>query len=285
MIAVLGVTGQVGSVVARTLLDSGGKVRVVVRDEAKGNSWKAQGADVSVGDVFNASSLVEAWKGCEGVFIVVPPSFAPAEGFPEIRALAKSLKEALYEAKPVKVVVLSTVGAHRTEGIGILTQLRLLEEELTGTGLPMTFVRAGWFIENAKWDLEDARKEGEIASFLQPLDRPISMVSTVDVGRVCARCLLDKPRGLRIVELEGPRRYSPNDLAEAFSQALNRSVRAVEVPKSDWKNRFESQGMPADRTWGRIEMLDGFNSGWIDFESESEKGTVTLQEAIARLAQ
>jgi len=36
----------------------------------------------------------------------------------------------------------------------------------------------------------------------------------------------------------------------------------------------------------RMQMLDGFNEGWIDFpkgEAESRKGTITVDEAIAAL--
>lgn len=36
------------------------------------------------------------------------------------------------------------------------------------------------------------------------------------------------------------------------------------MPRDQWEARFQAQGT----TWPapRIEMLDGFNSGWIDFE-------------------
>jgi hypothetical protein len=32
-----------------------------------------------------------------------------------------------------------------------------------------------------------------------------------------------------------------------------------------------------------MQMLDGFNQGWIEFESTSRKGTTTLDTAIAAL--
>ena len=40
MYAVTGITGRVGGVVARTLLDAGLSVRAVVRDDAKSAAWK-----------------------------------------------------------------------------------------------------------------------------------------------------------------------------------------------------------------------------------------------------
>ena len=43
MYAITGITGHVGGVVAKTLLDSGRQVRAVVRDAEKRDIWAALG--------------------------------------------------------------------------------------------------------------------------------------------------------------------------------------------------------------------------------------------------
>jgi uncharacterized protein YbjT (DUF2867 family) len=58
-------------------------------------------------------------------------------------------------------------------------------------------------MENAASDVEPARQRGEFESFLQPVERPVPMVATADVGRVAAGLLLEEWTGRRIVELEG----------------------------------------------------------------------------------
>ncbi len=50
MYVVAGVSGDTGSVVASTLLDRQQKVRVVVRDRARGATCASQGADVAVAE-------------------------------------------------------------------------------------------------------------------------------------------------------------------------------------------------------------------------------------------
>jgi hypothetical protein len=92
------------------------------------------------------------------------------------------------------------------------------------------------------------------------------MVATEDIGNLAAKTLQQEWQGNRDLELEGPHRYSAVDTATAFSRHLDRPVRARSVPRSEWAAVFEKQGMPADRTAPRIEMLDGLNSDWIDFE-------------------
>ena len=63
MFVITGVTGHTGAVVADTLLTAKAPVRVVVRDAAKGEPWRARGAQVVVADVGDAAALAAAWRG------------------------------------------------------------------------------------------------------------------------------------------------------------------------------------------------------------------------------
>ena len=124
-------------------------------------------------------------------------------------------------------------------------------------------------------------------AYLSPLDAKYPLVSTADIGALIARVLEENWSGKRILELEGPERYSSKDSATAFATVLNRAVTPKLVPRDSWAALFESQGTARDRTAPRIEMLDGFNTGWIDFEGgsgvESVRGTTTLQEAYQQM--
>jgi uncharacterized protein YbjT (DUF2867 family) len=46
MFAVTGITGQVGGVVGRTLLERGHKVRAIVRNPEKAKFWADQGCEI-----------------------------------------------------------------------------------------------------------------------------------------------------------------------------------------------------------------------------------------------
>jgi NAD(P)H dehydrogenase (quinone) len=228
----------------------------------------------------DAATLRVAFKGAEGVFVLLPPIFDPEPGFPEARAVIAAVRSALEAARPVKVVCLSTIGAQATE-TNLLTQLTLLEQGLAKSPMPITFLRPGWFMENSSWDVTPARDNGVIPSFLQPLDKPVPMVATADVGRVAAELLQETWSGRRIVELEGPHRVSPNEIAATFSKILCRPIRVEAVPRETWVAIFKSQGMKDPMP--RIRMLDGFNEGWIDFEGNSIKGEVALETVLKAL--
>ena len=95
------------------------------------------------------------------------------------------------------------------------------------------------------------------------------MVATADIGRVAAELLQETWKGGRVVELEGPHRVTPNEIAATFATLLHRPVKMEAVPRATWEPLFKSQGM--NNPMPRIQMLDGFNEGWIEFEARRSR--------------
>ena len=283
MFAIMGVTGQVGGVVARTLLAAGQPVRAIARDAAKGRAWTDRGCELVLASIENVAALTSAFSGADGVFVLVPPNFDPAPEFPEAHAIAAALRAALDAARPSRVVYLSTIGAQASQA-NLLTQHTIIEQALGELPMPITFLRPAWFMENCRWDVAPAREPGVIPSFLQPLDKPVPMVATADIGRVAAGLLREGWSDRRVVELEGPQRVTPNEIAAVFTRLIGRPVRMEAVPRESWEDLFRSQGMK--NPIPRIRMLDGFNEGWIDFEggeAGSQKGSVALESVLKAL--
>ena len=284
MFAVTGITGQVGGVVARVLLAAGRDVRGVVRDPAKGEDWSNQGCEVAIAEMNDAVALARAFDGADAVFVLLPPNFDPAPGFPESKSVIAALSEALTVSMPKRVVCVSTIGAQATQP-NLLQQSGMMERAFGLLPMPLACLRAGWFMENAALDLESALGSGVIPSFLDPLDKPVPMVATADVGRVAASLLRQNWTGHPIIELEGPRRTTPNEVAAVFSRLLGREIRMEPVARETWENLFVSQGMK--HPLPRIQMLEGFNEGWIEFEfpKSTVKGSVPLETVLRGLVQ
>jgi NAD(P)H dehydrogenase (quinone) len=283
MYAITGITGKVGGELARTLLAEGQPVRAVVRDAGKGREWAALGCEVAVAAMEDAPALTKAFAGATGMFILPPPVFDPEPGYKEARAVIDSVVQALKAAKPARVVSLSTIGADAAQD-NLLSQHTVIEAALRTLAMPVTLLRPAWFIDNAAWDVTSARDTGLIHSFLLPADKAIPMVAAQDVGQVAARLIQEDWTGKRVVELEGPSRVSPDDLAAAFASAFGKPVRAVPVPRESWEQLFRSQSMK--NPYPRIRMLDGFNENWIAFgdnASRSIKGSITASAVVAAL--
>jgi uncharacterized protein YbjT (DUF2867 family) len=283
MYAITGITGKVGGELARTLLAEGEPVRAVVRDPKKGQEWAALGCEIALANIEDTASLTIAFRGAEGVFVLVPPNFDPAPEFPEACAIAAALRTALEAARPARVVYLSTIGAQAGE-TNLLTQHTIIEATLRELPTPIAFLRPAWFMENSSSDVAPARGLGVIPSFLQPLDKAVPMVATADIGKLAAALLQETWSGHRVIELEGPQRTTPNEIAATFAKLLGRPVRMEVVPRESWEALFKSQGMK--NPIPRMRMLDGFNEGWIEFERGqvgSQKGNKSLESALKAL--
>ena len=77
MILVVGATGDLGGLIARTLLDQGNPVRVLVRSRSRDGALVAAGAEAATGDLKDQASLRAA---CRGVDAVVTTATATARG-------------------------------------------------------------------------------------------------------------------------------------------------------------------------------------------------------------
>jgi uncharacterized protein YbjT (DUF2867 family) len=256
----------------------------VVRDRGKAARWAELGCDVAVANYSDVGALSAAFEGADGIFAMLPPIFDPSPGFPEAKIFTDALRAALAGAQPSRAVALSTIGADAHQP-NLLNVLGRMERDLGTLPMPITFLRAAWFMENAAWDVAAARG-GVIQSYLQPLDRPLPMISVDDVGRAAAELLQRPWEGRRVIELEAAQRVAPNGLAAAFAKALRHPVRVEAVPRDQWESIFLAQGMknPAPR----MQMLDGFNAGWIDFPdrgANARKGFIGIDQAIATLIQ
>src|ERR1700720_1430163 len=185
MYAIMGITGRVGGAIAENLLAQGEQIRAIARNPERAARWRECGAEIAVAGFDDPNALASAFEGTDGVFLMVPPNFAPAPGFPELRKTLASYRAALAKALPKKAVYLSSIGAEQTSGLGLITGSHLLEQTLGTLPIAHTFLRAAWFMENSAGDVSSAR-EGKIFFHLQPLDKKFSLVGTADIGHAGA---------------------------------------------------------------------------------------------------
>lgn len=288
MYVVAGVSGRTGAAAARTLIAAGERIRVIVRDAAKGEAWSAQGAEVAVANLADVEALTGALSGVRGVYLLNPPGYTLEDPFARAAAVADAIAEAAIAARLPKFVILSSEGADKPNGTGLIATNRTLEQRLGRIGLPATFLRACYFMENWAAVAGVAAAQGVLPSFLAPLDRAIPMVATADIGRVAAEALREDWTGIRTIELEGPAACSPEDVAAAFARALGRPVQAIAVPESGWAEALSHSGFSPRAIAGFVEMSRGVNSGHVGFTAgagvEHRRGRVPIDTVAAALA-
>lgn len=277
MYIVSGATGNTGSVVAKTLLERNLPVRVIVRSREKAAELEKLGAEIAVADLQDADALTAALKGGTGFYLMNPPNYQAEDLFAETEKVIAAAKTAIANSSLEKVVVLSSFGSHLASGTGNILTTHKIEETFKDSDVPVTFVRAGSFMENWTPVLETAKTQGVLPSFFQPLDRQVPQVAAADIGRVAAEAMQEKTNGVEIKELAGFY-LSPNEVAEAVGKVLNKDVKAVAVPREQWIGILENHNSPKNAA-SLAEMFDGINSGHTAFETDDQiAGKITVED-------
>jgi uncharacterized protein YbjT (DUF2867 family) len=228
--AVVGATGQQGGATARALLAAGAGVRALVRDpKAPAAHALAQlGAQLAHADLEDADSLRAAFTGVDAVFAMT--TFAGPTGVEGEVEHGRLIGEAARDAEVPHLVYSSVGGAERHTGIPHFESKRRVEEHLTCMGLPVTFVRPTFFMEN--FNQSGPQEQDGVLVLRSPLASgvPLQMVAVDDIGAVAAAALLDPtrlPGGS--IEIAGDE-LSGEQIADAFGQQAGLPARFEPLP-------------------------------------------------------
>ncbi len=243
---------------AHSLLKRGFTVRGLSRDPSK----RPKGSDDRIrwvrGDLHDAPSLEPALRGAHGFYVVTTP-FAGGWGAPpdiegEIRAGSVALETAK-RLKTPHVVLSSILGVGQATGpIGIphFDSKVKIEHKARSLGIPITFVRPSFFMENLfqGWTLQ-ALRAGTVSFPVKPSTK-IPMVSVRDIGEVVARAFDQPDRRIGTgVDLQGDAKTYP-EVVSLIARRLGVPAQFVEMSDADaLKNLGEEM----------LRMYRGFDRG------------------------
>jgi uncharacterized protein YbjT (DUF2867 family) len=283
MFVVAGVTGHVGSVVAKNLLAAGEKVKVLVRDAAKGAEWSKRGAEVAVAELLDTDKLTAALKGAEGFFTLLPANYGAAGFYAVQNKTSDSIAKAVKASGVPHVVILSSIGADLEKGTGPIRGLHYLEKALATTGTKLTAVRAGYFQENFQSVLGAAKGAGIFPNMTPSADYAFPMIATQDIGDLVSHELRFPSAKSDVVDLAGPS-YSIRQVAEALGKQLGKPLTIVDVPAAGHVAALQQAGMSQELAEIMAEMNAGFASGAIKPVGDRFKqGRTKLETVISQV--
>ena len=183
MFAVVGATGQQGGATVRALQGRDAGVRALVRDPQApaARALADSGAQVVQADIDDAASMRRAFAGVDGVFAMT--TFAGPAGTSGEVEHGKRIADAAAAARVPHVVYSSVGGAERRTLIPHFESKRRVEEYLSASGLPTTFVRPTFFMDN--FARSGPQPEGGVMVLRLPLapDVPLQMICVDDIER------------------------------------------------------------------------------------------------------
>jgi NAD(P)H dehydrogenase (quinone) len=286
---IFGANGKAGSVTARRLLAKGREVTAVVRDVTKGRDLAALGCEIAIADLRDADAVAAALEAATAAQVICPVSPRSEHATAEMTAVVDGVCAALARTRVPRVVAISDYGAELTDDTGITRIFHRFENQLRALPAELTLLRSAEHMQNWSRLIPSASKTGILPSLHHPITKKFPTVSATDVGEIAADLLM-APSGSpvpRVVHVEGPRRYTTNDVASALTAILGRSVIARELPRSDWTAALTSGGLSTDYATLVTTMFDVHNAGRIDAEpnvGEILRGKTELHEVLATLA-
>ena len=285
MFVISGATGNTGSIVAQTLIDQGQPVRVIVRSEEKGATWKDKGAEVEIAEIMDTDAMTKALEGASGAYFLLPPDLTNEDFIGDSLRRAEAIVKAASAARLPHAVILSSVGAQHSDNVGPISTIANLEKLFVAASIPVSAVRPGYFLENIQDVMPAVLHEGIYPSMILPLDFKIDMVAAKDIGKTVADALVNPPAvPHRVIELKGAQQYSAEDIAAELSKSLDREIRAVPVPQEAWVDALKKNGLSVQAAETMAEMHENINNGRIAFlDPNAKKASVDLAAFVEKL--
>jgi uncharacterized protein YbjT (DUF2867 family) len=282
MHVVIGATGHVGSAVAETLLARGEPVGVITHDPEHADSWRDTKAEIIEADVNDVPSLRAAFQCGRRAFLLNPPADINFDTDRVERSSVANILAALSGSGLEKIVAESTAGAQPGDRIGDLNVLWELEEGLRSQAIPAAINRAPYYFSNWDEQLDSIRETGKLQT-MYPADLALPMAAPRDLGKAAADRLLSPAVDAGVRYVEGPDRYSSNDVAQAFAEALGRPVDVVVTPREQWEAAYRKLGFSAPAASSYARMTAVSLDGGFNYDGRSIRGVTTLEEYIRQL--
>ncbi len=240
-VLVSGATGQQGGALTRVLLDKGHRVRAFVRrpDSPEAEELERLGAELAEGDFEESSTIEEAARGMDAVFVVATPFEAGMEAETRHGIAAADAAKA---AGVSHLVYSSVANADKDTAIPHFDSKRKVEEHIEDLGIPYTIVAPVYFMDNllAPWTLPQL-KEGRLPMAL-PSSRPLQQITPSDIAAFTA-LVLEHPEEFvgRRVDIASDE-LSGEEVASVLTRVTGREIHYVELPLEQVRQAMGEDG-------------------------------------------
>lgn len=236
MILITGAGGKTGKAVLRALVRKGAPVRAFVRNSAHEATLKTIGArDVVIGAMDDPQALARATHGIEAIYHICP-NVSPRE-----MSFATALVSAATSSGVSRFVYHSVLHPQIEAMPHHWNKLRV-EEMLFSSRLNITILQPTAYMQNSLSEWDRMVRDG-IYRVPYPIDTRLSLVDLEDVADAAAKVLTNDSHSGAAYELVGTPPLSQIEIAETFSRALKKPIRAEAETIERWDARARGAGM------------------------------------------
>lgn len=278
---VTGATGKLGSKVVETLLKKvpAAELAVSVRNPEKAEHLRARGVDVRHGDFDQPETLDAAFAGVERLLII------SADGDNETRIRQHTNAVAAAERAGVSFIAYTSLANAAESGIFLAPVHRVTEEAIVKTGIPYSFLRNNWYLENEAGSIQAVLAGAPWVTSAG--DGKVGWAPQQDYAEAAAAVLTGEGHEHTIYELSGPL-LSQEQLTSALGEVLKREVPIQQLDDAAYAAVMKEAGIPDFVLPILTGIQEGIRTGALEVESNDfvkllGRPVTPIREALAQL--
>lgn len=236
MIVITGATGNLGQHVIASLLESVPAATIIaaVRNPAKAAKLAALGVQVRQADYNDGASLDVAFKGATKILLISSS---------EVGQRAQQHQNVIDAARRAGVALLAYTSVLRadTSPLGLAAEHVITEAAIRASGLPYTFLRNGWYLENHTEHLAPVLEHGIVLGAAQ--NGRFSSAARLDYA-AAASAVLTSAQPHAVYELAGDQGFTLAEYAAEVARQSGEAIVYKDLPQADFKAALVSVGVP-----------------------------------------
>jgi uncharacterized protein YbjT (DUF2867 family) len=263
-LVITGSLGHISKPLTEQLVQKGHDVTVVSSKPEKQKEIEALGATAATGTIEDVDFLTTTFTGADVVYTMLPPPnfFSPNfDLMAHCNQLANNYVQAITQSGVKRIVHLSSIGAHMSEGSGLILFHHSVENILNNLqGVAITFMRPTGFYYNLYSFVPAIKNTGMIASNYGGSDVSL-WVSPIDIATAIADEIGTAPidRKVRYVASE---ELTCNEVASILGEAIGKpDLQWVTITSEQLQSGFEAFGMPTAIAAALVEMNAAMHTG------------------------
>jgi uncharacterized protein YbjT (DUF2867 family) len=284
-------TGSLGNItkpLAGILIGAGHQVTIISSSADRAAAIEAMGATATTGSVEDVVFLTKAFTGADVVYTMVPPHYGAGDVKQHITNIGKNYAAAIQAAGVKRVVNLSSIGAHLTEGAGPIVGLHRGEQTLNALeDVSVKHLRPAYFYINLFSNIDLIKQAGIIGSNCNE-ETSFVLVHPKDIAAVAAEEIQQPFTGKSVRYIASDERRA-GEIATVLGAAIGKpDLKWVAFSDEDALNGMMQAGMPEDMAKNYIEMGGAARSGklWEDYQTHKPAtlGKIKLEDFAVEFA-
>ncbi|MGV9855373.1 SDR family oxidoreductase [Streptomyces sp. NPDC003442] len=236
-IVVTGATGHLGRLVVEGLLEKvpADQITAVVRDTAKAADLADRGVRLHVADYNRPETLAGAFATGDKVLLISGSEVG--QRVPQHQAVIDAAKEA-----GVALFAYTSILGGPAADFSLADEHKVTEQAITGSGLPYTLLRNGWYNENYTENLSTVLEHGAVVGAAG--EGRVASAARADYAAAAVAVLTGEGHEGKAYELSGDTAWGFAEYAEVVARQSGKEIVYGAVSPAEYQSILTGAGVP-----------------------------------------